>query len=161
MPKAAITASIEAEVPALSFSESGVRLFRCSGVSGALALADHAKHADLSVPQMLGVLTRERVCSAHYSLDCYVLSDDREGTGGREPFIWLVRPSGRVVHVGRARVDDDTIRFEVAGSVAPYANPVKVIGEMASDGALRVETALVGKPATDAMKAAVPTLRTR
>lgn len=161
MPKAAITASIAREVPAMQFSTSGVRLFACSGVSGALALSDRVADVDLAAPQMLGVLVRERVCSERYSLDCYLLSDDRDGTGGREPRLWLVRPSGRVVHTGRAQVTDHRAQFDVTGSVAPYANPVKVIGERSGSGAITIDEALVGKPATDAVKAVAPSVRVR
>ncbi len=161
MSKAAITASIETEVPALPFSASGVRLFACSGVSGALALSDEVDDVDLSAPQMLGVLVRERVCSERFSLDCYLLSDDRDGTRGTQPRLWLVRPSGRVVHTGSAKVEDDRTTFAVTGSVAPYANPVKVVGTRAATGTITIETALVGKPAVGATRAVEPLIRER
>ncbi|MBC9227290.1 hypothetical protein GL325_13245 [Aeromicrobium sp. 636] len=157
--RATILVAVRAEVPALPFAAKDVRPFTCSGAAGALALAEDVDRLDLAGPRMLGVLVRERVCSERYSLDCYLLSDDRDGTGGTRPWLWLVRPSGRVVHVGRAEIAADGARFEVTGSVAPYANPVKVVGERAGNGELTIETALVGKPAADAAKAAVPASR--
>lgn len=157
--RASVLEAVRAEVPALGFRSSDLLTFTCSGAAGAVALAEEVGEADLSVPQMLGVLVRERVCSERYSLDCYVLSDDRDATGGTRPWLWLVRPSGRVVHVGRAELDGGRARFEVTGSVAPYANPVKVVGERSASGALSIETALVGKPAASAARAAAPPAR--
>ncbi|MET1131841.1 MAG: HEAT repeat domain-containing protein [Aeromicrobium sp.] len=157
--KATVLAAVRAEVPALTFAPNDLLTFTCSGAAGAVALVEDVGEVDLSVPQMLGVMVRERVCSERYSLDCYVLSDDRDATGGRRPYLWLVRPSGRVVHVGRVEVDDDRARFSVTGSVAPYANPVKVVGERTAAGTLTIESALVGKPSTGAAKAATPPAR--
>ncbi|MBA4607146.1 HEAT repeat domain-containing protein [Aeromicrobium sp. Marseille-Q0843] len=157
--KATVLAAVRAEVPALAFASRELLTFTCSGAAGAVALAEDVGEVDLSVPQMLGVMVRERVCSERYSLDCYVLSDDRDATGGTRPYLWLVRPSGRVVHVGRLEVGDDRARFSVTGSVAPYANPVKVVGERTASGTLTIESALVGKPATGAARAAAPPAR--
>ncbi len=159
--KETICAAVSDEVPALTFKPANLAPFTCSGAAGVVAVAEQTEGFDFSVPQMIGVLARERVCSQRYSLDCFVLSDDRDGTSGRQPYIWLVRPSGRVVYTGRAQVAGEEVRFEINGAVSPSANPVKVVGAQNAKGQLSIETALVGKPATDAPKAASAPLRMR
>lgn len=165
LPKAAIVESARRELPQLAVSAESVRSFTCSGVQGALVLDASVVPADLgdalARPRMLGALLRDRVCSERMSVDCYLLSDDRDGTRGSRPRLWLVRPGGRVVHVGVAEVGQDGARFAVTGSVAPLAHPVKVIGTVSASGRITIETSMVGKPATDAVRAEAPPLRVR
>jgi len=158
-PKPELTAIAQEQLPMLTVVPAGVRPFTCSGRAGALAVAEEAGRVDLSRPQMLGALLRERPCPGGYSLDCYLLSDDRDGTSGTRPRLWLVRPSGRVVYTGSAEVGSTEARFAITGAAAPYALPVKVLGTRAANGAVTIETALAGKPATRARKPVAPPLR--
>jgi len=163
VPKAAVVGAVQRELPALPVDVDSLRLFTCSGQRGALAVDASLPGAPegLARPRLLGALLRDRVCSERYSLDCYLLSDDRDGTSGERPRLWLVRPSGRVVHVGTVEVADGSVRFAVTESVAPYANPVKVTGSYdVATGKLSMDAALVGKPSVRAAQAAVPMFRT-
>lgn len=161
VPRGEVLAAAQRELPALSVVGRGVRTFTCSGRPGALALDSELAARGFAGPRLLGALLRERVCSeSRYSLDVYLLSDDRDGTGGTRPRLWLVRPSGRVVHAGDAEVADGRATFRVAESVAPYGNPIKVTGscDLAS-GKLTIDEAYVGKPSVRAAKAAEPPTR--
>jgi hypothetical protein len=162
--KSAVVDAVQRELPALQVDADSLRLFTCSGQRGALAvdagLRGTVPEEGLARPRLLGALLRDRVCSERYSLDCYLLSDDRDGTSGERPRLWLVRPSGRVVHVGGLDVGDGQVRFAVTESVAPYASPVKVTGTYdVGTGRLSMDATLVGKPATRAARAAVPLAR--
>lgn len=162
LPKTTVVESIARELPLFTVRPDSVQLFTCSGVRGALvidALDAAPDPADLTAPRMVGALLRDRVCADRYSIDCYLLSDDRDGTGGTRPHLWMVRPSGRVVHAGRAEITGDGIDFAVTRSVAPYAFPVKVAGTMSATGKVSISVARVGKPAADAATARVPAER--
>lgn len=161
VPRGEVLAAAQRELPGLSVVGSGVRTFTCSGRPGALALDSDLAARGFAGPRLLGALLRERVCSeSRYSLDVYLLSDDRDGTGGTRPRLWLMRPSGRVVHAGYAEVADGRATFAVAESIAPYGNPIKVTGscDLAS-GKLTIDEAYVGKPSVRAAKAAEPSTR--
>jgi hypothetical protein len=156
-----VLASVRRALPGVNVVSGGVRTFTCSGRPGAVALDGDLASSGFAGPRLLGALLRERVCSeTRFSLDLYLLSDDRDGTGGARPRLWLVRPSGRVVHAGYAEVTEGRATFTVTESVAPYGNPIKVTGtcELAS-GKLTIDEAQVGKPSVRAAKAAEPPTR--
>ena len=124
--------------------------FECSGQPGALVATELVTSAGaptevFAQPLLAGALLRDRPCSERYSLDAYVLVDDRNGTGGTEPDLWLMRPDGTVVHHGRATVTDKSIEFLITGSNAPYSKPVRVAGSVnRGRGTVSISTAVVG-----------------
>ncbi|MBM6400004.1 HEAT repeat domain-containing protein [Phycicoccus sonneratiae] len=159
MPKRTIVASAERELPGLALSQASVHPYVCSGHPGALALdaglRGQAPDTVLGAPRLLGALLRERVCSERYSLDAYLLADQRDG--GR---VWLVRPDGTLVHSGRTSVDGPVVSFVVDESRAPYGSPVRVTGGYdTGTGRLTVDEALVASPSTHAVRATPPALR--
>ncbi|MGG5259635.1 HEAT repeat domain-containing protein [Phycicoccus avicenniae] len=159
MPKRAIVASAERELPGLSVAQASVHPYVCSGHPGALALDAGLRGAPaeeaLGAPRLLGAILRERVCSERYSLDAYLLADQRDG--GR---VWLVRPDGTLVHGGRTSVDGDVVSFVVDESRAPYGSPVRVTGSYdLRSGALVVDEALVASRSTRAARATPPEQR--
>jgi len=161
VPRATILAAAQRELPGVTLSASSVRTFTCSGQPGALVIDSELADRGVGGPRMLGALLRERVCSEkRYSLDAYLLSDDRELSDGKRPRLWLVRPSGRVVHAGHAKMTDGRATFEITESVAPYGNPVKVTGTYhLQSGRLAIEQAYVGKPSVRAARAVTPDSR--
>ncbi|KQZ89762.1 hypothetical protein ASD62_11070 [Phycicoccus sp. Root563] len=161
--KAAVVASAERELPGIALTTRSVQTFTCGDTPGALAvdagLRGQAQEGrDLfASPRLVGALLRERACSERYTLDGYVLTDDRDGTGGAEVHVWVVRPDGTVVHEGRATVEGTSVRFSVDRSQAPYGSPVRVSGTYdTATGALSVDEAIVGLPNVRAAQAAAP-----
>ena len=159
MPQRAILASAQRELPGLDVARASVHPYVCSGHPGALAL-DAGLHGvapevALGAPRLLGAILRERVCSERYSLDAYLLADQRDG--GR---VWLVRPDGTLVHSGTTTVDGSVVSFVVDESRAPYGSPVRVTGRYdTGTGRLVVDEALVASPSTRAVRATPPALR--
>ena len=158
--KAAVVASAQLELPGTSLTTRTVQTFTCGETPGALAVDAGLRGAGpeaLAAPRLVGALLRERACSERYTLDGYLLTDDRDGTGGTDVHVWLVRPDGTVVHEGRATVEGTLVRFAVNRSQAPYGNPVRVSGTYdLATGALSVDEAVVGVPNVRAAQAAAP-----
>ena len=162
MSKATIVDSAARELPGTSVTAASVQAYVCSGHPGAVALDASLRGADpdtvLGGPRLLGAILRERVCSERYSLDAYLLADDREGSGRTR--VWLVRPDGTLVHGGSATVEGSVVAFVVDESRAPYGNPVRVSGSYdLATGRLTVDEALVASPSTRAAGAVAPTPR--
>jgi hypothetical protein len=159
--RASVAMDAARELPGIAIDPKTIVAFVCSGQPGAF-VANRALATDekLSRPLLAGALLRERVCSEHYSLDAYVLVDDRDGTEGASPHIWLMRPDGIVVHHGRATVDDSGVEFRITDSNAPYSRPVNVTGHLSRRGAISVTTAIIGKPRAGSATAAMPQART-
>ncbi|HET6969115.1 MAG TPA: HEAT repeat domain-containing protein [Ornithinibacter sp.] len=162
MAKTTIVASAARELPGTAVTASSVQPYVCSGHPGAVALDASLRGADpqtvLEGPRLLGAILRERVCSERYSLDAYLLADDRDGSGRTR--VWLVRPDGTLVHGGTATVDGPVVAFVVDESRAPYGNPVRVTGSYdLAKGRLFVDEALVASPSTRAARAQAPAPR--
>ena len=132
--KSRIVAGAAFEAPTLAVTNTSVQSFRCSGQPGGLAIDATLKAPDLrrsmDRPRLLGVLLRERPCQERFGLDAWLLADDRDGTGGTRPWLWLVRPDGTVVHAGRAEVGEDGAAFTITQSCAPYGRPLRVVGTL-------------------------------
>ena len=162
MSRTAIVASAARELPGTRVTGPSVHPYVCSGHPGAVALDASLKGADpdtvLAGPRLLGAILRERVCSERYSLDAYLLADDRDGSGRAR--LWLVRPDGTLVHAGTATVHDRVVAFVVDESRAPYGNPVRVTGSYdLGTGHLEVDEALVATASTRAARAEAPAPR--
>ena len=162
MSRTAIVASAARELPGTRVAGPSVHPYVCSGHPGAVALDASLKGADpdtvLAGPRLLGAILRERVCSERYSLDAYLLADDRDGSGRAR--LWLVRPDGTLVHAGTATVHDRVVAFVVDESRAPYGNPVRVTGSYdLGTGHLEVDEALVATASTRAARAEAPAPR--
>lgn len=162
MSRTAIVASAARELPGTRVAGPSVHPYVCSGHPGAVALDASLKGADpdtvLAGPRLLGAILRERVCSERYSLDAYLLADDRDGSGRAR--VWLVRPDGTLVHAGTATVHDRVVAFVVDESRAPYGNPVRVTGSYdLGTGHLEVDEALVATASTRAARAEAPAPR--
>jgi hypothetical protein len=160
MGKAAVVASAQLELPGTTLTTRSVQTFTCGETPGALAIDAGIRGAGpeaWATPRLVGALLRERACSERYTLDGYLLTDDRDGTGGTDVHVWVVRPDGTVVHEGRATVDGTQVRFAVNQSQAPYGSPVRVSGTYdLGTGVLSVDEAIVGVPNVRAAQAAAP-----
>ena len=159
--RASIAADAARELPGVDIDPRTIIGFVCSGQPGAF-VANHAlATVELLVrPLLAGAVLRERVCSEHYSLDAYVLVDDRDETEGASPHVWLMRPDGIVVHHGRATVTDDGVEFRITDSNAPYSRPVHITGQLSRRGAISMTTAIIGKPRAGSATATTPAART-
>ncbi len=136
------------EVPTLSFSPSSVHAFRCCGRAGGFALdaslRDLRGRRGFARPRLLGALLREHEGLERFGLAAWLLMDDRDGTGGAHPWLWVVRPDGAVTHAGRVRVGDRNQSFVIDRFQPPYGRPVRITG-MLVGGALLVTEAVLGQ----------------
>lgn len=93
-------------------------------------------------PFIAGAILKHRVCSEHYSLDEYILTN---GSGKDEMTLVGVRGSGVMVHSGVVRIRERTARFELRSSNPPYSRPIDLNGTLdTADGRLSFSQVLVG-----------------
>ncbi len=149
-PRSSVAADAARELPGLGLDPRAVLAFECSGQPGALVAAEVVTSAGaptevFAQPLLAGALLRDRPCSERYSLDAYVLVDDRNDTGGTKPELWLMRPDGTVLHHGKVIVTGTSIEFIITGSNAPYSRPVRIMGAVnRGRGTVAISTAIVG-----------------
>lgn len=125
----------ERDLPTVEFADTEVLAFRCGkqevSVLATAALAPRTEPFNtLTRPRILAALVRHDVCSDGGEIAAYVLSDDRDGTGGREPRLWVIRGNGTVLHGGRGVADSTGIAFTLDRSNPPYSPPVLVEGRL-------------------------------
>lgn len=155
------------ELPGHTVTATQVHPIRCSGVAGAIVLTVGGRNAasapapaDFTTPRLVGALIRERVCSERFTLDAYILTDDRDETGGERIRIWLVRPDGTVVHGGTADVSDPGISFVINEANPPYGKPIRLSGSLdITSGALTVDEAVIGGTSRADALGAAPSAR--
>ena len=133
--KRAPRSAAERDLPTVEFADAEVLAFRCGkqevSVFATSALVPRTEPFDtLARPQILAALVRRDVCTDGGEVAAYVFSDDRDGTGGREPRLWVVRGNGTVLHAGRAIADSTGISFTIDRSNPPYAPPVLLEGRL-------------------------------
>ncbi len=160
-----VLADAARELPGFDISPRLLTAFACQGQPGAFVVSRSATAAAESTegfarPQLVGAMLRDRPCSEHYSLDAYVLTDDRDGTDGKAPHVWLMRPDGTLLHHGRLNVRDETVDFTIRESNAPYSPPIWIEGVLARrSGVITMTAALAGRWRAGATRATVPESR--
>lgn len=132
-PKAA-----ERDLPTVEFADRVLAHYRCgkqeidivptAGFADALTSGNFAER--LATPQILAALRRHDVCTDHGETAAYVLSDDRDTTGGERVRLWIMRPNGTVLHGGELQVRDAGLVFRLDHSNPPYGPPLLVTGEL-------------------------------
>lgn len=159
-----IAADAARDLPGIELDASMLISFVCAGQPGAFVANRAFTSADtgerFTRPTVAGALLRDRVCSERYSLDAYLLVDDRDDTGGRAAHLWLMRPDGTLLHHGRVTTNGADVEFTITESNAPYSRPVRIDGTFNRERSeMSVATALVGKPRADSPAASRPATR--
>ena len=133
--KGAQRVDAERDLPTVEFADTGLLAFRC-GKQEVSVLATGALTASgdpfdtLARPRILAALLRYDVCTDGGETAAYVLSDDRDATGGREARLGVMRGNGTVLHAGRALADAAGITFVLDRSNPPYGPPILVEGRL-------------------------------
>ena len=133
--KGAQRVDVERDLPTVEFADTELLAFTCGkqevSVLPTRALTASGNPFDtLARPRILGALVRYDVCTDGGETVAYVLSDDRDATGGREARLWIVRGNGTVLHGGRALADTAGITFVLDRSNPPYGPPILVEGRL-------------------------------
>ena len=133
--KGAKRSDAERDLPTVEFADTELLAFRCGkqevSVLATESLERYGETCDkLERPRIIAALVRYDVCADGGEIAAYVLSDDRDATGGREARLWIMRGNGTVLHGGRAIADPTGITFVLDRSNPPYAPPVLVEGRL-------------------------------
>ena len=138
---------VRRQLPAIAVDTKSALRFMCGASEHWVLLnADVAQRGAVDVlrkrPLIAGAVLKHRICSDHYSLDEYILTNgERKG----EITVVGVRGSGVMVHAGVVRVLGETAKFELRSSNPPYSRPMDLIGSFDTiDGSLSFSRVLVG-----------------
>lgn len=104
-------------------------------------------------PLIAGAVLKYRICSDHYSLDEYILTNGQQKD---EITLIGVRGSG-VVHAGAVHVLDRSVRFELRSSNPPCSRPIDLNGMFdTTDRRLSFGQVLVGTSWKVGARSSVP-----
>jgi hypothetical protein len=138
--------SVRRQLPAINVDvKSGLRFMCGASEHWVLLNADVAQKGSADAlrkrPFIAGAILKYRVCSAHYSLDEYILTN-----GGKDEITLIgVRGSGVMVHAGVVSIRERAVRFELRSSNPPYSRPIDLSGTFdTADGRLAFNQVLVG-----------------
>ena len=155
--QSALTA-VRRQLPAIDVDvKSGLRFMCGASEHWVLLNADVAKTGPADTlrkrPFIAGAILKYRVCSEHYSLDEYILTN---GSGKDEITLIGVRGSGVMVHAGVVSIRGRAARFELRSSNPPYSRPIDLSGTFDTDGRLSFSQVLVGTSWKIGAKPSVP-----
>jgi len=139
--------SVRRQLPAIDVDvKSGLRFMCGASEHWVLVNAEVVQTGSAAAlrkrPFIAGAILKYRVCSDHYSLDEYILTN---GGGKDEMTLVGVRGSGVMVHAGVVSVHDRAVRFKLQSSNPPYSRPIDLSGTLdTADGRLSFSQVLVG-----------------